>query len=102
MLVFSIVYRCVIPQITGNAILAYTMPWGMFDAFSVGGILAIRTKEKTVVEDRTYICYCCCFTVYNLCGFYDEGQTMSGGRAITMFSTSNNYGESLLRCKSLP
>ena len=46
MLVFSIVYRCVIPQITGNAILAYTMPWGMFDAFSVGGILAIRTKEK--------------------------------------------------------
>ena len=27
-------------------ILAYTMPWGMFDAFSVGGILAIRTKEK--------------------------------------------------------
>jgi hypothetical protein len=22
------------------------MPWGMFDAFSVGGILAIRTKEK--------------------------------------------------------
>ena len=46
MLVFSIVYRCVIPQITGNAILAYTMPWGLFDAFSVGGILAIRTKEK--------------------------------------------------------
>ncbi len=46
MLVFSIVYRCVIPQITGNAILAYTMPWGMFDAFSVGGILAIRTKKR--------------------------------------------------------
>ena len=46
MLVFSIVYRCVIPQITGNAILAYTMPWGMFDAFLVGGILAIKTKEN--------------------------------------------------------
>ena len=81
MLVFSIVYRCVIPQITGNAILAYTMPWGKFDAFSVGGILAIRTKGKeTVVEDRTYICYCCCFTVYNLCGFYDEGKQCLGGK----------------------
>jgi hypothetical protein len=64
MLVFSIVYRCVIPQITGNAILAYTMPWGMFDAFSVGGILAIRTKEKNPV-------YCAvnigCYKMWKLC-----------------------------------
>ncbi len=95
MLVFSIVYRCVIPQITGNAILAYTMPWGMFDAFSVGGILAIRTKEKKPLLKTGHISAIVAVLLFIICVVsMMRANNVGGGRAITMFSTSNNYGES--------
>lgn len=93
--VFSVLYRTVIPFITNNALLAYTMPWGMMDAFSVGGLLALYAKEKKPLINVGFVTLILSFVLFVVCVIvmkFIKGLGIVG--AIAMYSTSTNYGDS--------
>ena len=92
---FSVLYRSVIPYISDNALLAYTMPWGMMDAFSIGGLLALYTKEKKPLQKVGSVSMVLSLVLFVVCVIAMKVIKGVGiASAIGMYSTSTNYGGS--------
>ena len=91
---FSVVYRSAIPLVSDNILLTYTMPWGTMDAFSVGGLLALRVKEGKPLLRLGNISLMAALMLMLVCVV---SMKMIKGvgviKAITMYSSAYNYGD---------